>query len=98
VGGCSQAGCCRRGRYRPLFVLYFTGERIPRRIDVPFAVCEEHATEIGRAMASPARRMSLERAAASPLSPGLDWRRCRVEFVGSGGAAPGPSGSAGWPA
>jgi hypothetical protein len=62
-------------------VLFFCGEAAPRRIAVPFAVCAEHAGEIDRALASPARRMDLERALGSPAPPALDWRRSRVEFV-----------------
>jgi hypothetical protein len=98
VGYCSQAGCCKRGRYRPVFVLYFVGESASRRIGVPFAVCADHAGEIDRAMASPARRMSLDQAAGPSTLREIDWRRCRVEFVRNGVGVPGVSGPAGWPA
>jgi hypothetical protein len=71
-------------------VLFFRGERAPRRIAVPFAVCEEHAARIDRALASPARRRFLERALGSPPLPALDWQRSRVEFI-DGARIAGPS-------
>ncbi len=94
MDGCAQTGCSRPGSYLPVFVLYFAGATEPRRVEVPFAVCAEHAATIRQALASPARRADIEQATGRQVA--IEWDRCRIEFVSARDAAL-LTGSTGWP-